>query len=183
MDVGKGWLRSTIFLGANGVLVALVYLLLVVPAVDLLQDQRWRIEQGTLALEQARSVIARNEAISSVSPADVEAAAQRFIQGNRESLLDVDLLRRLRQLAGEQGVSFRSITPLPPREWLARRLVGARIEFAAPAGQAAAFLMSIEHGPSLLFIHQAALSPDREGGTDTLALTLEVYGVAQWSES
>jgi hypothetical protein len=183
MDVGKGWLRSIIFLGVNGLLVALVHLLLVVPAANLLQDQRQRIEQGTLALEQARSVIARNEAISSVSPADIEAAAQRFIQGNRESLLDVDLLHRLRQLAEGQGVSFRSITPLPPREWLARRLVGARIEFAAPAEQAAAFLSSIEQGPSLLFIHQAALSPDREGGTDTIALILEVYGVAQWSES
>jgi hypothetical protein len=176
------WFRPIAFVTANAAAVLLLCLAVVAPAIDFLQDQRRMIEQGALTLERTRAAIARNEAVSAIAPVQIEAAAQRFVRGDGEGLQNADLLGRLRQAAEEHGVSLGSAATLPPRTWSDRRLVGARVDFVAPTERAARFLSSLEYGPALIFIDRATLSPDREGGEDTIAGTVEVYGVTQWPE-
>jgi hypothetical protein len=104
----KTWSRFIAFVAANGLALVCVYLLVIEPALGLLTRQRDEIEQRTRVLEQVRSVIARNRMIASIDPSQIEAAAQRFLQGDSESLLSADLLRRLRQAAEEQGMASAS---------------------------------------------------------------------------
>ncbi|MGF9759502.1 type II secretion system protein GspM [Microvirga sp. 0TCS3.31] len=176
-------MRPTVFLAAHALAALLLGLVVIVPGVSFLQDQRHRIEQGTLALERAHSALSRNEVVAALTPEQIATAANRYIQGDSEGLQNADLLGRLHRAAQEQGVSLRSATPLAPRAWNNRRLVGARIEFTAPTDRAAGFLAGIEDGAALLFIDQASLSHDADGGTDALAVVIEIYGVARWTES
>jgi hypothetical protein len=178
----RALVRPAVFIAANGAAALVLGLALIRPGIDFLQDQRRRIEQGALALERVRSTIARNEAASAIGPEQIEAAARRFIQGNSEGLQNADLLGRLRQTADEQGVSLGSATTLPPRQWAERRLVGARVEFNASTERAARVLADLEYGPALLFVERAKLSPNPEEGDDSVAVTVEVYGVAQWPD-
>ncbi len=180
--LSRSWLRPAAFLAAHMFVALLLGLVVIVPGVSFLQDQRHRIEQGTLALERARSALSRNEVVAAMTPEQIEAAANRYIQGDSEGLQNADLLGRLYRAAQEQGVSLRSATPLAPREWNAHRLVGARLEFKAPTERAAGFLAGLENGAALLFIDQASLSPDADEGTDMLAVVIEIYGVARWMQ-
>jgi hypothetical protein len=183
----KTWSRFIAFVAANGLALVCVYLLVIEPALGLLTRQRDEIEQRTRVLEQVRSVIARNRMIASIDPSQIEAAAQRFLQGDSESLLSADLLRRLRQAAEEQGMALSSVSLLPPREWFDRRLVGARIEFSGPTKNVANVLSSIEHSPSLFFINNAKLSqarsPEGAAADDAVSAVIEVYGVTRWQET
>ena len=74
-------------------------------------------EQGTLALERARSALSRNEVVAALSPEQIAAAANRYIQGTSEGLQNADLLGRLHRAAQEQGVSLTSATPLAGSPW------------------------------------------------------------------
>jgi hypothetical protein len=183
----KAWSRFIAFIAANGLALVCVYLLVIEPSLGLLTRQKDEIEQRTRNLEQVRSVIARNRTIASIDPGQIEAAAQRFLQGDSESLLSADLLRRLRQAAEEQSMALNSVALLPPREWFDRRLVGARIEFSGPTKNVVNVLSSIEHGSSLFFINNAKLSqarsPDGAAADDAVSAVIEVYGVARWPES
>jgi hypothetical protein len=179
----KVWSRFIAFAAANGVALIGVYLLVIEPGLELLARQQDQIERRTRTLEQVRSVISRNRTIATIEPSRVEAAAQRFLQGDSESLLSADLLKRLRQVADQQGMSLSSVALLPPQEWFDRRLVGARIEFAGPTKNVANVLSSIEHGPSLFFIKNAKLSQARSvhgaAADDTVLAIIEVYGVTR----
>jgi Type II secretion system (T2SS), protein M subtype b len=177
-DIVK-WGRFVLFVLANGLAVAGLCVLFSTPAIDLLQEQRVRIEQGSALLQQASSVIARASLIAAIEPAEIEQAAQRFVHGESGSLANADLLTRLRQAGEEKGVSFSSVTTLPPREWSGRQLAGARIEFTAPTPRAAELLSHIEDGPSFLFITRAKLSAARESEADdgTVAAMVDVYAV------
>ena len=181
-SLSRSWVRPAAFLAAHAFVALLLGFSIIVPGVAFLQDQRQRIEQGTLALERARSALSRNEVVAALSPEQIAAAANRYIQGTSEGLQNADLLGRLHRAAQEQGVSLTSATPLAPREWNGRRLVGARIEFTAPTERAAGFLAGLEDGAALLFVDQASLSPDTDEGTDALAVVIEIYGVARWTE-
>jgi Type II secretion system (T2SS), protein M subtype b len=185
-DRVKAWCRFTAFIVANGLILACVYFLIVSPTVRLLSDRQALIEQRGRVLEQVKSVIARNRTVAAIDPEQVEAAAQRFLKGDSESLLSADLLKRLRQIAEEEGVSLASVALLPPREWFGRRLVGTRIEFSGPTDDVVGVISAIEHGSSLFFINHAKLSQMKgvEGGMaeDAVAVTLEIYGATQWPE-
>lgn len=176
------WVRPTVFLAAHTLVALLLALIVIVPSVGFLQDQRHRIEQTSLDLERANSALSRNGAVAALTPEQIAVAANRYIQGDSEGLQNADLLGRLHRAAQEQSVILRSATPLAPREWNDRRLVGARIEFTASTEKVARFIAGLEDGAALLFIEQASLSSDVDEGTDTLAVVIEIYGVARWTE-
>jgi len=183
LQLSGAWGRSAAFLVVHGVAALLLGLIVIVPAVNFLQEQRLRIEQSALTLERARAVLSRNETVANLSPEHLAVAASRFIQGQGEGSQNADLLRRLRSLAEEKGVQLSSATPLAPREWNARRFIGARIEFRAATEQVAGLLTEFESGSALLFIEKADLSPDKEGDAESLAVMIEIYGVARWPET
>ncbi|MBM6582466.1 hypothetical protein ILT44_19870 [Microvirga sp. BT689] len=178
----RSWVRPAAFLAAHGVVALLLCLAVIVPSIGVLQEQRHSMEQGAVALERARSALSRNEAVAALTPEQIESVASRYIQGDSEGMQNADLLNRLRLAAQEQAISLSSATPLAPREWNARRLVGARLEFTAPTKPAAGFLAGLEDGAALLFIDQASLSPNPDEGEDALTVMIEVYGVARWTE-
>jgi hypothetical protein len=82
-------------------------------------------------------------------------------------------------------VSFNSVASLPQRKWLGQTLVSARVEFVASSLKTSELLTEIETGLPFLFIHSAKLSaPSRsEGGEETVAVALEVYGATQWRDN
>ena len=178
----RNWGRSIVFIGGNAAVLAALYALLLSPARDLLQDQQSRIEQAGPRLEQARSSRARNDAVSALDPAAISSVALWFLQGETASLLNADLLTRLRQVAENHGVSFTSVAALPEREWLGRQLIGARVEFSATNRRVAEVLSAIEHGRSFLFIRRAQLSAasEKEASDGTIIANIEVYGVTGW---
>src|SRR4051812_17728721 len=92
-----GWTRLGAFLGGNALALAALYMLLFSPVRDFLADQQSRIEQIAPRLDQAKSTLARNQAVAALAPAELSAGTQRFIQGDSLSLLNADLLTRLRQ--------------------------------------------------------------------------------------
>jgi len=176
------WIRFAVFLAVHGAILTALYAAVVEPALELLADQRRRIEAGTMRLEQAAAAAARHDLVAALDPADVERAAQRFVSGENDGLRNADLLTRIRRSADERGVRLTSIATLPPHGWNGRQLVAARIEFTASAEQVAKLLSDIEEGPSLLFIGRARLSapaeerPDGEGVT----ASVDIYGVPEW---
>lgn len=180
----KTWARFAVFVTANGLALAGIYIFLVEPGFEILRDQKKQIEHTALVLEHLRSNLTRKQSISSLDPIETEKAAQRFLQGNTENLQNADLFTRLRQIADAHGVSFSSVTNLAPREWIGRQLVGARVEFTAPTQRVAELLSNIEDGPSFLFIRSAKLATAGEGDATEkrLGVSIEVYGVTRWSK-
>ncbi|MER2263859.1 type II secretion system protein GspM [Methylobacterium oxalidis] len=178
-------LRFLAFLGCNALALLLVSGLILSPALGLLSDQQEAIARMGPRLEQARSAIARDAALSEQDPAAIRDVAHRFVQGESESLLQADLLLRLREIAESHGVSFTSVAGLPEREAMGRRAVGARIEFQASDHRVAALLSSLERGPAFLFIRRAQLSAagSEELGEDAVTASVEVYGVTGWPRS
>jgi hypothetical protein len=182
----KTWCRFTAFMTMNGLVLGGIYFFVIGPCLELLSDQQALIEKRTQTLEQVKSVIARNRLIASIDPGQIEAASSRFLQGDSESLLSANLLKRLRQIAEAKGVSLSSVAMLPAREWFDRRLVGTRVEFSGSTQDVAGVLSAIEHGASLFFINHAKLSQvkgtDDGAADDAVAVTIEVYGATQWPE-
>jgi hypothetical protein len=177
-----GWGRFGAFLGGNALALAALYLLLFCPVRDFLADQQSRIEQIGPRLDQARSTLARNRALSSLDAAELSAGTQRFMQGESNSLLNADLLTRLRQLGEQHGATFSSVTTLPEREWRGRKLVGAKLEFAGKTRQVADLVAAIENGRSYLFVTRAQLSAsaDQDAIGGTITASLDIYGVSGW---
>lgn len=180
----KTWARFAVFVTANGLALAGIYIFLVEPGFEILRDQKKQIEHTALVLEHLRSNLTRKQSISSLDPIETEKAAQRFLQGNTENLQNADLFTRLRQIADAHGVSFSSVTNLAPRDWIGRQLVGARVEFTAPTQRVVELLSNIEDGPSFLFIRSAKLATAGEGDATEkgLGVSIEVYGVTRWSK-
>ena len=180
----KTWARFAVFVTANGLALAGIYIFLVEPGFEILREQKKQIEHTALVLEHLRSNLTRKQSISSLDPIETEKAAQRFLQGNTENLQNADLFTRLRQIADAHGVSFSSVTNLAPRDWIGRQLVGARVEFTAPTQRVVELLSNIEDGPSFLFIRSAKLATAGEGDATEkgLGVSIEVYGVTRWSK-
>ena len=179
-QAGK-WVRLAGFVGLNGLALALVAIAAAEPLVTMLSQQRQRIELGVVRLARAEAARARGEAVAALDPELVERALTRFLQGDSSSLLNADLLTRLRQAAETDGISLTSVTSLPDRLWLGRKLVGARIELTGATGKVAALMSRIEDGRSLLFILRAKLSPAGEtGARDDVTASLDVFGVTRW---
>jgi Type II secretion system (T2SS), protein M subtype b len=179
-QAGK-WLRLAGFAGLNGLALAVVVVAVAEPFVSMLREQRERIEFSVVRLARAEAATARHEAVAALDPDLVERAEARFLQGDASSLLHADLLTRLRQAAESEGVGLTSVTSLPDRLWLGRKVVGARIELTGATGKVAAIMARIEDGRSLLFILRAKLSPAAETGTrDEVTASLDVFGVTRW---
>lgn len=181
----RSWLRFTVFVAANALAVAGVYILAVEPAIRTLRGRESQIEQSALRLEHLNSALQRKQSIVKLDPVEVEMATRRFLQGTSESLATSDLLTRLRQVADDHAVSFSSVTTLPSRSWSGRQLVGARIEFAAATPRAAQVLAGIEDGAPFLFVRSVKLSAlvESESARDRLGVIIEVYGVTRWPDS
>jgi hypothetical protein len=77
------------------------------------------------------------------------------------------------------------VASLPQQKWLGQMLVSARVEFVASSLKASELLTEIESGLPFLFIHSAKLSasPRSEGGEETVAVALEVYGATRWRDN
>jgi hypothetical protein len=177
----SSWTRTTLFLFGNCIFAFGLYSFVFCPVRDQLRDQQDRIAQVAPKLEQARSSISRSLAFSTLDAAQITAASRRFVQGETANLLSADLLTRLRQIADANGVNFTTLSPLPEREWLARKMVGAKVEFSASNRQVADVLTSIERGKAFLFIRRAHISSSSEReDDDTLAAEIEIYGVTGW---
>jgi len=176
------WIRFGVFLAVHGAILMALYAAVAEPALDVLADQRRRIEAGTMKLEQAAAAAARNDLVAGLDPAAIERAAQRFVSGENDGLRNADLLTRIRRSADEHGIRLTSIATLPPRGWNGRQLVAARVEFTASTEQAAKLLSEIEQGPSLLFIGRARLSAPAEEQSDAESVTasVDIYGVSEW---
>jgi hypothetical protein len=181
MDKLAGWGRFCLFIGANILALAALYLVLFRPAWDFVADQRARIEDIGPRLEQARASLDRGRAVLSLDP-ELSSAAERFVQGETLSIRNADLLTRLRKLGEEHGLSFSSVATLPERDWQGRKLVGARVEFSGTTRRVADLVLAVESGRSYLFISRAQLSPssERDGTADTIGANLEIYGVSTW---
>jgi hypothetical protein len=175
------WGRFGLFLGANALAVVGLGLIVAEPGIELLREQRARIEQGSARLDQAQSLIAREALMAAIEPAEIEQASQRFVQGESGSLANADLLTRLRQAGEQKGVSFTSVTTLPPRERSGRQFAGARIEFAAPTRRTAELLSHIEDGQSFLFITRAKLSAavESDAADGVVVAMVDVYGATR----
>jgi hypothetical protein len=180
----SGWGRFGVFVGANALCLAAIYALVLFPAWEYLHNQRLAIEYRLSRLEQGKAALARNTATSGLLQSRLTGAAARFVQGDDASLLNNDLLTRLRKIAEGRGGVFASLATLPPHEWLGRQLVGARIEFSGTSRMVSDILTDIEDGQCFLFVQKAHFTAAKMDGADeTISISLEIYGVTGWPAS
>jgi hypothetical protein len=177
------WLRFALFLGANGLGLILLAALAITSGAELLQEQRKRIDASLSIIERAALVKDKEASLSSVDPADIQAASRLFLYGKTTSLLSAELLSRLRSAGDKHGIAFSSVSTLPEREWQGRRFVGVRVEFSAATQQAADFLLAIEDGAPFLVSSETRLSgvSERTGAYEDVTAVVDVYGAARWT--
>jgi hypothetical protein len=170
--------RRFAFLAAHAGAAAGVWIFVVAPGLGLLEEQRRGIERTAAALEQASAVLARQDRLAA-SPVPADGDADRFLNGGSASLIEADLITRLRQAAEPSAVTFNSAAPLPPLSWSGRTLTGAQVEFTASTQQAAEILSRVEDGRSFLFIRRARLMAASDSESGSAGVLLEVYGAAR----
>jgi hypothetical protein len=177
--------RPVIFLGANLVLLLIVYFIAVDPVVTFMQERHHEIDRKAQAFVRMASLIERQQSISSGVDEPAGVSTQPFLQGETPSILNADLLAKLRQSAERHHVSFISVASQPHRKWLGHVLVGARVEFVASSRQTTELLTEIEASLPFLFVHSARLaaSPKPDGGEEVVAVALEIYGATRWREN
>lgn len=184
-DRFSNWLRPAIFVGVNLIGLLSLYLVAIDPIVTFLQDRHQEIDRKAQTFVRMASLLERQQLISSVADESEIVSTQPFLQGETPSMLNADLLAKLRQLGERHRISFNSVASQPQRKWLGHVLVGARVEFVASSLQASELLAEIESSLPFLFVHSARLSAAQkpDGGEETVAVALEIYGATRWREN
>ena len=177
--------RPAIFLGVNLSVLLIVYFVAVDPVMTFMQERQLEIDRKAQAFVRMASLLERQQLISSGVDEPAGVSTQPFLHGETPSMLNADLLAKLRQSAERHHVSFNSVASQPPRKWLGHVLVGARVEFVASSRQTTELLTEIEAGLPFLFLHSARLaaSPKPDGGEEMVAVALEIYGATRWREN
>ena len=178
----NSWPRFAIFLAAHAAVLAGLATVVVGPAFGYLQAQQAEIEARRSSLLRQRASLAQSAVVAPRLQTRMNDAGSWFIQGTSTNLLNTDLLARLRTMADDRRIVLTSLATLPPRQWIGRQLVGAKVEFSGPSTQVADLLAEIEDGPLFLFIQRAHLTaaPAPDAANESITISLEIYGVSDW---
>ncbi|MCC6890686.1 MAG: hypothetical protein IT536_19350 [Hyphomicrobiales bacterium] len=173
---------SVLFFGTSALALLLFYLVAVGPFMDLMADQRERIDRVATKALRMDALIERKAAIASMDSASAVRSTEAFLQGDGLSQLNANMLAKLRQVAESHEIVFNSMASQPQRTWNGAVFVGARVEFTATSLQASRFMSALESGTPFLFIHAAKLSAVArpQEPEETVAATLEIYGATRW---
>jgi hypothetical protein len=176
--------RPAVFIAVNLLAAAGAYAIAVDPIVTVIQERHQQIDQKAQAFVRMASLVEREQLIENVAKESDEVLKRSFLQGESSTMLNADLLSRLRQSADRHQVSFNSVASLPQRNWHNQVLASARVEFVASSLKASELLADLEAGQPFLFIHSAKLTAaaSQDGGEETVAVALEVYGATRWHE-
>ncbi|MGJ0619171.1 MAG: type II secretion system protein GspM [Methylocystis sp.] len=150
--------RRGIFVSANLLAVALLYLIFVEPV-------RRFLAEGAEAVAERRQTLARYEAVVSHEAqiqdyarqvADINASGE-LIEGDSEGVINANLQARLKSMAEAARVTVKSIQMLPEKDFRGVTLVGARIQAFGSYESVHELARAIESEPPLLIITAAAL--------------------------
>lgn len=104
-----------------------------------------RLDQTLLALAAERQALTGSHDLDLIWAAEQSGQASAMVQG------------RLSDLARDQGLALRSISPLPVRDLPLAQGVGFRIELEASLDRLIPYLVALEHSIPLLVIERATL--------------------------
>jgi hypothetical protein len=179
------WRRFSVFVGANLAALGVLASFAILPFIELLQDQRQRIDQAMAGLHRMTSVLDRKEQIATRTETEGVWLSKPFLQGETLNVLNTELLSRLRRLADQHRIVFNSLASQPSRSAGGFHYVGARVEFSASSAQASGILSAMENEPPFLYLYNVKLSAVQPSaaGEEMVAVTLEVYGATRWRKS
>lgn len=177
--------RHALFAGANFLIVAMLYLLIVEPARNL-------IAGGVETIAERRQTLARYAAVATHEQQIVDYARQiaeinargELFEGGSEGIVNANIQARLKTLAEESKVTVRSIQILPQKTFQGVTLFGARLDVAGDYNAVHALARALEGEPPLLIVTAATLRGQtmiwgvQVEGDQEIEAQFDVYGGA-----
>lgn len=150
--------RRGMFIGANALLIAIVYFSLGEPVRRALSDSAEALYDRQATLARYEAVAAQERAVQEYAKQVADTNARgALISGESSGVVNANLQARLKTLAQQAGVTIRSIQMLPVKTIRGASLVGARIETAGNFVAVHHFLRALENEPPLLLVTSAIL--------------------------
>ena len=156
--------RGPIFVITHIVGLAALYLGLVMPALQTIDDGRDSIRAQRAVLARLRGAAEKGAAIEKLLEHSREASrGAEFLTGATEGVVNAGLQARLKSVVEAAGAQFRSVRSLAPREADALHYTGARVEISGTARAVQKAAYEIEAAKPMLFILAAIVRPSGLG--------------------
>lgn len=150
-----GHLSRLAAIGLLGLVLGSFWALAIQPLGEWRQAQLTELERTKLEIERLTLATARLEAER--DSLQGETTISKLWDGTQPGEISARIQSHLNDAASESGISFRSITPLPPRSAGTYTSFGFRLEFEAGLGQLARFLQDVEYAAPALPVERATL--------------------------
>lgn len=177
-------------IGGGVLLVALVYLLVVMPIMGLEDDWTRELAQKGRLLVKYQHLIDHKARVvkgNKEMKAALAQAESQFLAGNNPAVASADLQEILKNLAREHGVQLTSTKVLQSREAGPYLEVPLQAQLSCTTGQLLTILYQLEHHKKLLFVPELEVNAPRwvVGGktNNSLQVNLVVSGVIKKSQS
>ena len=183
--------RTALFIGANIAVAALFYLGLLTPALEIIHDQRDRIELQRSTLLRFRNIADKGPIVEKLIVQSREASSGgEFLSGKSEGVVNANLQARLKSVVDAAGAEFRSVRSLTARAVGAVDYTGARVEISGTVASVQKAAFDIEGSRPMLFIVSAIVrpsNPNERSGTGgqsasvepTIEAQFDVFGAIQ----
>jgi type II secretory pathway component PulM len=176
--------RRLTLIGGGALLLVLVYLLVIMPIMDLEDDWTRELAQRHRLLVKYQSLIDSKARIvkgNKEMKAALTQAESQFLSGSNPAVASADLQEILKHLAREHGVQVTSTKALQPREAGPYLEVPLQAQLSCTTGQLLTILYQLEHHKKLLFVPELEVNAPRwvvgAKANNTLQVNLVVSGV------
>jgi hypothetical protein len=187
------WLRRTLFVTANLVILLVAYFIFVEPVQSLVEERTDALIQRQTTLARYSSVATQEAAVRAFASQVTESNARgELVGGSNPGIIDANLQARLKMLSEQSNVTVTSIQMLPTKTIHGATLVGARLDVSAPSVPLHALARALEKDTPLLLVMAATLRgqagfwgrpAEAAGATDTpIEAQFDVYAGALGKE-
>jgi len=182
--------RRLALIGGGVLLLALVYLLVIIPIMaledswsqDLARKRQLLVKYQSLINSKAKVVEGNKEMKTALAQAEGQ-----FLSGDNPAVASADLQEILKVLTRDHGVQMTSTKVLTPREAGPYLEVPVQAQLSCTTGQLLTMLYQLEHHKKLLFVPELEVNAPRwtvgtQKTTATLQVNLVISGVIKKSQ-
>lgn len=150
--------RQAVFIGANLLFLAILYLALIAPLRQFLNDRAESLTERRATLARYEGIVARESAVQEYARLVEESNARgELLDGASEGVVNANLQARLKSVAENAGVTVRSMQVLPARTLRGVTLVGARLDVSGAIEPVHSLVRALEGDSPLLLVMAASL--------------------------
>ena len=170
--------RRLAMIGGGVLLLALVYLVVVIPIMALEDSWSQELARKRQLLVKYQSLINSKAKVVQGNKEMKAALAQaegQFLSGDNPAVASADLQEILKKLTQDHGVQMTSTKVLTPREAGPYLEVPVQVQLSCTTGQLLTILYQLEHHKKLLFVPELEVNAPRWAvGTQKTASALQV---------